>query len=309
MMLRRFWFLGWILCLAFTVHAEPNFPKLSGRVVDEAGILSQSERSDLTQRLASFESQSSNQLVVVTLSTLGDLSIEEYGYQLGRAWGIGTREHDHGVLLIVAPNERKVRIEVGYGLEGALPDAIAANIIQSQILPAFKRSNMAAGVSAGVRTGAEGCSLMPSFLSFVRSVVAGGALGDRGGDLVREAADLHRVCVEPGPDLEVPGHQRPADDLQESRRRVCERSFRWLRCGLTPHGRGGGRHGAAQREPMVDSGHVDEELAGHWQDTPSRAPVEPSLGRARVDEERVGGRSQLRDRRRERDRPAQHRRR
>ena len=150
MMLRRFWFLGWILCLAFTVHAEPNFPKLSGRVVDEAGILSQSERSDLTQRLASFESQSSNQLVVVTLSTLGDLSIEEYGYQLGRAWGIGTREHNNGVLLIVAPNERKVRIEVGYGLEGALPDAIAANIIQSQILPAFKRSNMAAGVSAGV---------------------------------------------------------------------------------------------------------------------------------------------------------------
>lgn len=142
--------LALLLSLPFALSAELTFPALTGRVVDEAGLLSARERDDLSQRLASFERSTSNQLVVVTLSSLGELSIEEYGYQLGRAWGIGTREHNNGVLLIIAPNERKVRIEVGYGLEGALPDAIAANIIQSQILPAFKHSNMAAGVSAGV---------------------------------------------------------------------------------------------------------------------------------------------------------------
>lgn len=146
----RLCLLGWLLCLSFVGNAEPGFPALSGRVVDEAAILSQSERNDLSQRLANFEEQSSNQLVVVTLPSLGELSIEEYGYQLGRAWGIGTQERNNGLLLIVAPNERKVRIEVGYGLEGALPDAIAANIIQSQILPNFKRGKMAAGISAGV---------------------------------------------------------------------------------------------------------------------------------------------------------------
>jgi len=147
----------WMACcltllLLFSVmtRAEVAFPALTGRVVDLAGILTADEHEQLVAQLTEHERQTSNQLVVVTVPTLDGLSIEEYGYQLGRHWGIGTREHSNGVLLILALQERKVRIEVGYGLEGALPDAIAANIIQTRILPHFKQGDMAAGVSAGV---------------------------------------------------------------------------------------------------------------------------------------------------------------
>ena len=147
----------WMACcltllLLFSVmtRAEVAFPALTGRVVDLAGILTADEHEQLVAQLTDHERQTSNQLVVVTVPTLDGLSIEEYGYQLGRHWGIGTREHSNGVLLILALQERKVRIEVGYGLEGALPDAIAANIIQTRILPHFKQGDMAGGVSAGV---------------------------------------------------------------------------------------------------------------------------------------------------------------
>lgn len=139
-----------LLLFSVMVRAEVAFPALTGRVVDLAGILTADEHEQLVAQLTEHERQTSNQLVVVTVPTLDGLSIEEYGYQLGRHWGIGTREHSNGVLLILALQERKVRIEVGYGLEGALPDAIAANIIQTRILPHFKQGDMAAGVSAGV---------------------------------------------------------------------------------------------------------------------------------------------------------------
>ncbi|HCT2509157.1 TPA: TPM domain-containing protein, partial [Aeromonas dhakensis] len=120
-----------------------------GRVVDEANLMSRKQAHQLTQQLATFEKRSGIQLVVVSIDTLAGDTIEEYGYQLGRHWGIGQKGKDNGVLLLIAQDERKVRIEVGYGLEGALPDAIAANIIQTRILPAFKRGDMVAGVVAG----------------------------------------------------------------------------------------------------------------------------------------------------------------
>ena len=101
------------------------------------------------QQLQALEQTSGDQLVVVTVPDLQGVPIEDYGYQLGRQWGIGQKGKDNGVLLLIAQDERKVRIEVGYGLEGALPDAIAANIIQTRILPAFKRGDMVAGVVAG----------------------------------------------------------------------------------------------------------------------------------------------------------------
>ena len=103
-----------------------TFPRLTGRVVDEAGILDAATRAELTQKLADLEAKSTDQLVVVTLRSLQGTSIEDYGYQLGRAWQIGQKGKNNGVLLIVAPNERKVRIEVGYGLEGTLTDAITS---------------------------------------------------------------------------------------------------------------------------------------------------------------------------------------
>ncbi|WP_133490361.1 YgcG family protein [Alcanivorax sp. 24] len=133
-----------------TAWAAPEFPALTGRVVDNAGLLSSQQARALEQRLAEAESRTSNQVVVVTLPDLQGYTIEDYGYQLGRAWGLGQVEHDNGALLIVAPNERKVRIEVGYGLEGVLTDALSHSIIQNGILPAFRQGDFATGIEQGV---------------------------------------------------------------------------------------------------------------------------------------------------------------
>lgn len=126
-----------------------DFPQLTGRVVDEAGLLDESQRAALTQTLADLEAKSTDQLVVVTLRSLRGASIEDYGYRLGRAWQIGQKDKNNGVLLIVAPNERKVRIEVGYGLEGTLTDAISKFIIENSILPRFKAGDFPGGIRRG----------------------------------------------------------------------------------------------------------------------------------------------------------------
>jgi len=136
---------------ALTCLAEPNFPALTGRVVDQAGILTEQQKQALTRKLAEHEKQTSNQVVVVTLSSLQGYEIADYGYQLGRYWKIGQKNLNNGVLLIVAPNERKVRIETGYGLEGALPDVVSNQIIQEQILPHFRNGDYAGGIEAGVQ--------------------------------------------------------------------------------------------------------------------------------------------------------------
>lgn len=129
--------------------AAPKFPPLTGRVVDNAQLLSPQAEAGLTEDLAQLEAQTGRQFVVVTLADLQGYPIEDYGYQLGRAWGVGDEDRDDGVLLIVAPNERAVRVEVGYGLEPVLTDALSSLIIQQKILPAFKRGEMEAGVVSG----------------------------------------------------------------------------------------------------------------------------------------------------------------
>jgi len=131
--------------------AEPTFPALTGRIVDEAGLLSGQDDAEITQELKAIEEKSTDQVVVVTLKSLQGYPIEDFGYQLGRKWGIGQKGKDNGILLIVAPNERKVRIEVGYGLEPVMTDALSNIIIQNAILPEFRRGNYAAGIRAGVR--------------------------------------------------------------------------------------------------------------------------------------------------------------
>ncbi|MFK4056333.1 TPM domain-containing protein [Brevundimonas sp. NPDC046655] len=139
--------LFWAALPAFA--AEIKFPALTGRVVDDAQLLSPEQEQALTGKLAALEQQTGDQLVVVTLPSLQDQEIEDFGYQLGRHWGIGQKENDGGALLIVAPNERKVRIEVGYGLEGVLTDAYSSLIIRKDILPAFRQGDYAAGIIAG----------------------------------------------------------------------------------------------------------------------------------------------------------------
>jgi uncharacterized protein len=129
--------------------ADLQFPKLGERVVDEAGLLTAAERQSLIATLQAHEEATGHQVVVVTLRSLQGASIEDYGYQLGRAWGIGGKGKDNGVLLIVAPNERKVRIEVGYGLEGTLTDATSRVIIEKIMTPAFRSGQFGPGIVAG----------------------------------------------------------------------------------------------------------------------------------------------------------------
>jgi len=138
-----------LLVLAAAGAQALTFPALSGRVVDEAAILDLQTRSLIEQKLAELEAKSRIQLVVVTLKSLQGTSIEDYGYQLGRHWGIGQKGENNGALLIVAPNERKVRIEVGYGLEGTLTDAVSRLIIENAILPRFRAGDFAGGVTRG----------------------------------------------------------------------------------------------------------------------------------------------------------------
>lgn len=143
-----------LLAIASPAFAQ-SFPELTGRVVDQADLLDPAQEAELTARLAALETQSNRQLVVATVNSLEGYDIADYGYQLGRTWGIGQdgegeAEKDNGLILLVAPNERKVRVEVGYGLEGIMTDALSSIIIQNDILPQFRDNNMAGGIIAGV---------------------------------------------------------------------------------------------------------------------------------------------------------------
>ncbi len=127
-----------------------TFPALTGRVVDAANIIPDDQEAALTAKLAALETQSGGrQLVVATLPSLEGYEISDYGYRLGRAWEIGSKEKNDGALLIVAPTERKVRIEVGYGLEGIVTDGLSSLVIQDAILPRFKAGDMPGGIVAG----------------------------------------------------------------------------------------------------------------------------------------------------------------
>lgn len=147
MPLRHIW--AFVLLLFAQPALAQDFPALTGRVVDGANILPPDIESQLTAKLAGLETQSRRQLVVVTLPGLQGYEISDYGYRLGRHWGIGDKGRNDGALLIVAPTERKVRIEVGYGLEPVLTDGLSHLIIQNDILPRFKAGDMPGGIVAG----------------------------------------------------------------------------------------------------------------------------------------------------------------
>jgi uncharacterized protein len=146
------------LCLSFALSfaltlpavAAPTFPPLKGRVMDNANVISDATEFDLTNKLAALEAKTSRQLVVVTLPSLQGYEISDYGYQLGRAWGIGQAKLNNGVVFIIAPTEHKARIEVGYGLEPILTDALSEVILQSVVLPKFRTGDYDGGVEAGV---------------------------------------------------------------------------------------------------------------------------------------------------------------
>ena len=146
-----------IICLALLISfataalADPKFPPLTGRIIDEAKILSAQDIRDLNETLRQLEGKSSDQLVVYTTPSLQGYEIEDFGYRLGRFWKIGQGSINNGIVLIVAPNERKVRIEVGRGLEGQMTDLMSGTIIRNAMLPAFRRGDFPAGIKAGAR--------------------------------------------------------------------------------------------------------------------------------------------------------------
>ncbi|MGB3722796.1 MAG: TPM domain-containing protein [Pacificimonas sp.] len=148
MWLRLIW-LPLLILSASSVYAQ-TFPALTGRVVDTANVLSPQVEIDLTAQLEALEDRTRRQVVVATIPSLEGYDIADYGYRLGRAWGIGDADRDDGALLLVAPNDRKVRIEVGYGLEGVLPDGYAFLIVNREILPRFRDGDLEGGVRAGV---------------------------------------------------------------------------------------------------------------------------------------------------------------
>jgi uncharacterized protein len=139
----------WALLIALPVAAEPSFPKLTGRVTDAAGVLPADQVAALEARLKALEDTTGTQLVVATVPDLQGYEIDEYGYQLGRAWGIGQKGTNNGAILLIAPAQRKLRIEVGFGLEGVLTDAVSSRIIRQAIVPRFKAGDIAGGVAAG----------------------------------------------------------------------------------------------------------------------------------------------------------------
>ena len=131
--------------------AAPTFPPLTGRVVDAAHVLDAATVEAITARSQALEQSTGRQLVVATVPSLGGLDVQDYGYQLGRAWKIGQQGKNTGVILVVAPTDKKVGIEVGYGLEATLTDALSSVILQERVLPKFR----AGDVNGGVRDGAD----------------------------------------------------------------------------------------------------------------------------------------------------------
>lgn len=125
------------------------FPELSGRVVDQADLLGSEAEARLTEALAELERRTSDQMVIVTIPSLAGRPIEDYARELGNHWGLGSAGKANGVLLVVAPRERRVRIAVGRGLEPVLTNVRAAEIIERDLLPAFRESRWEAGVAAG----------------------------------------------------------------------------------------------------------------------------------------------------------------
>ena len=135
---------------AGSAAAQPQFPERgTAPVVDAANVIDPAAEAELTAKLDAFEQRNQRQFVVATIPDLGGYDIADYGYQLGRHWGLGDEENDDGVLLIVAPNDRRVRIEVGYGLEAILPDGLAYDIVEGEIVPRFKAGDMTGGIVAG----------------------------------------------------------------------------------------------------------------------------------------------------------------
>lgn len=152
------WLCGLFAALLSTAQpvCATNFPVLSGKpVVDQAGILSADDEDQLNDKLLKIEQQSGHQVAVATIRSLQGIDIADYGLMLGRRWAIGRKGVDDGVMILVAPKDRKMRIEVGVGLEDTIPNGFAESVIEDAMKPKFRAGDMAGGINDAVDMVAE----------------------------------------------------------------------------------------------------------------------------------------------------------
>lgn len=232
--LAALWLLLLLVAAAAPAEAQ-TFPPLTGRVVDTANLLDAATEAELTRELAAFEQRSSDQVVVATVPDLQGFDIADYGYRLGRAWRIGREGENNGAILLVSRDDRKVRIEVGYGLEGTLTDALSRLVIENDILPRFRTGDYSGGIRAGTGAilqilggdatevqaraernkswedgGGEGwlglavilfivfVAVGPIVLAFLSRLFGGGGRGGPGGGALRPARRRRSIPVSPG---------------------------------------------------------------------------------------------------------------
>jgi len=135
---------------AASILAQPKIPELKYFATDLTGTLKQNQITQLSRNLKTFEDSTSNQLLFLMIPTLAGYPLENYTYEVAQKNKIGTKQHDNGILFFVAKSDRKMRIEVGYGLEGVLPDALASSILRNEVRPYFKRGNYFEGIANGI---------------------------------------------------------------------------------------------------------------------------------------------------------------
>jgi len=140
---------AWLIIVA-SLSAAQTLPKPTGRVNDFADLIDAATEAEIDRRLAQLEQQTSSEIAVATVHSLDGMPVDEYANRLFQAWSVGRANEDNGVLVVVAPNEREMRIEVGYGLEGVLPDGLAGQIIREQFTPRFRENDYAGGIRDGV---------------------------------------------------------------------------------------------------------------------------------------------------------------
>jgi uncharacterized protein len=145
-------FTSFVSCLVLlsAAAAAQTFPKPAGRVTDLANVIDANVEAEIDGRLAQLERETSSEIAVATVPSLDGISVEEYANRLFKEWGVGQAKQDNGVLVLVAPNEREIRIEVGYGLEGVLPDGLAGQIIREDFIPRFRENDYSGGIRNGV---------------------------------------------------------------------------------------------------------------------------------------------------------------
>ena len=148
--MKRVLFLTFNFAFLIAAVAAQSLPKATGRINDFANVIDAATEADIDRRLDQLEQQTSSEIAVATVESLNGMSVEEYANRLFKEWGVGQAKQDNGVLVVVAPNEREMRIEVGYGLEGVLPDGLAGQIIREEFTPRFRDGDYSGGIRNGV---------------------------------------------------------------------------------------------------------------------------------------------------------------